>query len=224
MPESLVLDDLTKRYGQDALIFEGLNRTFAPGTATGLVGANGSGKTTLLNVIAVLSYPTSGQVLYGSLNIHESPYRYLQHVGIVHDDPDLPAYLSAVEMMEWVLRARSKWNDNAPNRVNDLLDTVRLDERRHNLIGTYSSGMQRKTQIAAALAPQPDVLLMDEPFRGLDDVSRKAVEEQLRAFRKRDGVLILASHLKASLEAVCDTFMEMEHGAAADGQVVDGRS
>ena len=224
MPESLVLDDVTKHYGQDTLIFEALNRTFAPGTATGLVGANGSGKTTLLNVIAVLSYPTSGRVLYGSLDIHESPHRYLQHVGIVHDDPDLPAYLSAVELMEWVLRARSKWDNNAPSHINSLLDTVRLDERRHNLIGTYSSGMQRKTQIAAALAPRPDVLLMDEPFRGLDDVSREAVEKQLYAFRRRDGVLILASHLKASLEAVCGTFMEMEHGTSAPGKTVSRRS
>ena len=221
MPESLILDDLTKRYGQEALIFEALNHTFAPGTATGLVGANGSGKTTLLNVIAVLSYPTSGQVLYGSINIHESPYQYLQHVGIVHDDPDLPAYLSAVELIEWVLRARNGWDDSAPDRINDLLDIVHLDERRHNLIGTYSSGMQRKTQIAAALAPQPDVLLMDEPFRGLDATSREAVEEQLRSFQKRNGVLILASHLKASLEAVCDTFMEMEHGTSARKQTVN---
>lgn len=219
-PEPLVLHGVTKRYGQGAPVIAGLDWTFAPGTATGLVGPNGSGKTTVLRLLAALAYPTAGRVTYGNLDVHAHPYRYLQHVGLVHTHADLPHYLSAVELLEWILRARQDWNDAAPARLDALLDHVRLDERRHNLIGTYSSGMVQKTQMAAALIHQPALLLMDEPFRGLDAESTRAVLEMLQAFNAAGGLLVVSSHDRHLLDALCDAWIDLAPAqpAVADSQ------
>ena len=204
--DALVLDRVTKRYGRGAAVIENLSATFAPGTATGLVGPNGSGKTTLLRMLTVLSYPTGGQISHGDLDIHAHPHRYLERVGVVHDETALPEALTAVELLAWIFRARRDWDDHAPRRIADLLDAVRLDERRQNLIGTYSSGMRRKTQIAAALVAAPSIVLMDEPFRGLDTVSTAAVLDLLRAFKDGGGILVLSSHLHDALaDLVGDT-------------------
>ena len=211
-PRPLVLDRVTKRYGRGAPVIDGLSAVFEPGTATGLVGPNGSGKTTLLRLLTALSYPTEGTVRYGDLDVHAHPHRYLRHVGVVHDRTGLPDYLSAVEVLEWVLRARERWDAEAPDRISALLDAVRLDERRENLVGTYSSGMRRKTQWAAALVAAPAVLLMDEPFRGLDAESAAAALDLLRAFKAAGGVLVVSSHLHEALGEVVDGTLDL--GAA----------
>lgn len=202
--KALRLEDVSKRYGRGAYVLEGLSYTFQPGQAVGLVGPNGSGKTTLLRLLAVTSYPTSGRVLWGEFNAHAHPHRYLRDVGVVYDAADLPQYLSATELLEYVLRARNRWDAGAPDRAGALLDRLRLDEHRENLVGTYSSGMLKKTQIAVGLAIQPSVLLMDEPFRGLDEESLLAVVDALQAFKREGGILIIASHRKDLLETLCD--------------------
>ncbi len=209
MSKPLLLEDLTKRYGQGAPVIGGLRHTFAPGTATGLVGPNGSGKTTLMRLLSATAYPTSGRVRYGDLDIHAEPYRYLRHVGLVHAASALPQHLTAEELLAWVLRERGRWDDDAPKRIDALLTRLRLDERRENLIGTYSSGMVKKAQIAAALVHAPEVLLMDEPFHSLDAESTEAAQALLHAFKARGGVLIVASHLGGPLDALADASLHL---------------
>jgi ABC-2 type transport system ATP-binding protein len=208
-PEPLALDRVTKRYGRGEPVIDGLSAVFEPGTATGLVGPNGSGKTTLLRMLTALSYPTDGTIRYGDLDVHAHPHAYLRHVGVVHDETGLPEYLSAEEVLEWVLRARDRWDEAAPERIAALLDAVRLDERRENLVGTYSSGMRRKTQWAAALVAAPAVLLMDEPFRGLDTESAAAALDLLRAFKAAGGIVVVSSHLHDALREVVDRTLDL---------------
>jgi len=208
-PEALVLKQLTKRYGQGEAVLSNLSWTFEPGTATGLVGPNGSGKTTLLRLLATLAFPTEGTVHYGELNIHERPYRFLAHVGLVYAEPELPAHLSAEELLTWILRERGQHDADSDARIARLLDTVRLDERRANLIGTYSSGMLQKTQVAAALIAEPHVLLMDEPFRGLDTESTAAVFDLLARFKQDGGLVVVSSHDHTLIDDLCDALLDM---------------
>jgi ABC-2 type transport system ATP-binding protein len=204
MASSLILDGITKRYGDGPAVLDDLSRTFAPGSLTMLVGPNGAGKSTLLRLLSVLSYPTTGTVRYGNLNVHEHPYQYLADVGIVHADAHLPEHLSAVELLEWILRSRDHWTDESPNHIDSLLHRLQLDERRENLIGTYSSGMTQKTQIAAALVAEPDVLLMDEPLRSLDTATADATINLLERFVDDGGLAVVASHLTDALDALAD--------------------
>lgn len=204
MASSLILDALTKRYGDDPPVLDGLSQTFEPGTLTLLVGPNGAGKTTLLRLLSVQTYPTAGTVHYGSLDIHADPYRFLQQVGIVHASTRLPEHLTAVELLEWILRSRGGWSETASAHIHDLLDRLQLDERRSNLIGTYSSGMVQKTQVAAALVAEPSVLLMDEPLRSLDTATSEATVDLLQTFVDEGGLAVIASHLTDPLAPLAE--------------------
>jgi ABC-2 type transport system ATP-binding protein len=211
-PEPLVALNLSKRYGRGRPVIEGFSETFLPGTATGLVGPNGAGKSTLLRMLMALSYPTSGSVRFGSIDIHAHPHRYLAQVGVVHDEPDLPGHVSAEELIEWILRERGKWSDEGRRRGAIILDRLALDERRQNLIGTYSSGMARKAQIAAALTHEPGVILLDEPFNGLDAASLDAAVDILADAKARGAILILSSHLAEPIAALCEHTIRMGEG------------
>lgn len=204
MAASLVIEDLTKRYGDGPAILERRSHCFEPGSLTLLVGPNGSGKTTLLRLLCALAYPTSGTVHYGDLNIHIHPHRYLQRVGIVHAGAQLPEHLTAVELLQWILRSRNLWDDDAPDRIANLLQQMRLDERRSALIGTYSSGMVQKVQVAAALVADPDVVLMDEPLRSLDAATTEATIARLQEFVQNGGLAVIASHHTDALRPLAD--------------------
>lgn len=209
MASSLTLDSLTKRYGDDPPVLDDLTQTFAPGTLTLLVGPNGAGKTTLLRLLSVQAYPTAGTVHYGALDVHAHPYRYLQQVGIVHASTQLPEHLTAIELLEWILRSRKGWSEEASSRIHDLLDRLQLDERRSNLIGTYSSGMVQKTQVAAALVAHPAVLLMDEPLRSLDTATAEATVDLLQRFVDEGGLAVIASHLTEALAPLADATLHL---------------
>jgi ABC-2 type transport system ATP-binding protein len=216
MTTSLILDDVTKRYGDGPAVLDDLSRTFEPGTLTLLVGPNGAGKTTLLRLLSVLAYPTTGTVRYGDLNIHDRPYRYLRQVGIVHAGTQLPEHLTAVELLEWILRSRNQWADDAPARIDALLDHLQLDERRTNLIGTYSSGMTQKTQVAASLVAEPNVLLMDEPLRSLDTATVDATVDRIEHFVAGGGLAVIASHLTEALHPLADDTFSLGPDSEAD--------
>lgn len=208
----LALQGVGKRYGRREFVLRDLDVVFEPGTATAILGPNGSGKTTLLRLLTCLSFPTEGQIRYGDIDLHQHPYRYLAHVGIVHDGTGLPQHLSAVEVLTWILRERSGAS-GAPEmaaRVSEILDAVRLDERREEPVGTYSTGMRQKTQLAAALVARPPVLLLDEPFSGLDTQTTKAAMELLAAFKGSGGLLVFSSHQAELVEELADRSLDLQ--------------
>lgn len=205
---SLVIRNLSKRYGQNRYIISGMNAEFLPGTATALMGPNGSGKTTFMRLVSAAAYPTEGSVFFGDLNIHNAVHSYLNYVGIVGDTTDLPQFLTAEELIEGVMRSRNKWGQDGPEKLDNMLNKVELDERRNSLIGTYSSGMLQKTMIATALASEPQILLLDEPFRALDEAAVIAVSALLKAFKLQGGTLLISSHQREILKDLTDDIIE----------------
>ena len=209
MAHSLVLDSVSKRYGTDDPVLTDWSHTFAPGTLTLLTGPNGSGKTTLLRLLSVLAVPTTGTIRYGDLVVHDHPYPYLKHVGIVHASGQLPEHLTAVELLEWVSRSRGTWDDDGPDRLHALLDRLHLDERRAALLQTYSSGMVKKTQIAAAFLAHPNVVLMDEPLRSLTAATTDATLDLMADFVADGGMAIVASHITTALREHADNVLSL---------------
>lgn len=190
----LKLENISKQFRAGKTIFSSVNLTFEPGEFIGLIGPNGSGKTTFLRLLSVNSYPTNGTVNYNGIEIHKDPQSFLKHVGLVHDEESLPMHLSAVELLEWVVRSREKWNDESLQKINSLLDKLSLMEDRNQQIGTYSTGMKKKTQIAAAFITEPELLILDEPMRGLDSSTREIVLDMLIEAKKNGAIVLIASH------------------------------
>lgn len=194
------LKDITKQFKAGKPVFESVNDSFRKGEFIGLTGPNGSGKTTFLRLMSVNSFPTSGTITYKKMNIHENPQSYLKNVGLVHDQESLPVHLSAVELLEWVLRSRKLWNEESKEKINSMFDRLSLLDDRNEQIGTYSTGMRKKTQVAAAFIIQPEILILDEPLRGLDSSTREQVEKMLVEAKKSGTLILMASHT-ADVEA-----------------------
>lgn len=196
----LELQNITKQFKAGKTIFESVNDSFKEGEFIGLSGPNGSGKTTFLRLLSVNSFPTAGTILYNGVDIHKSPQRYLQDVGLVHDQETLPLHLSAVELLQWVLRSRKLWDGQSGKEISTIFDKLSLGDDRYEQIGTYSTGMRKKAQVAAACIVNPKILILDEPMRGLDVETREVVENMLRD-AKNSGVLILMASHTADIKA-----------------------
>lgn len=210
---SLRVEQASKQYKAGQPVFTDITMSFEPGDSIGLIGPNGSGKTTFLKLVSVNTFPTEGKVYYGDIDIHRHPHEYLKHVGLVHDEESLPQYLSAMELLEWVLRARNKWKEDTEERVLAILDRLELGEARYDQLGTYSTGMKKKTQIAAALISDPSVLILDEPLRGLDQTSR---EKSIEIFSERiegGAIFLMASHDRKDIQTLFSKILEFPLGA-----------
>lgn len=204
MPEALKIESVSKRYNQGKYIIRDFSYTFEPGTATALTGPNGSGKTTLLRLITTTAFPTSGHIFYGDIDIHKNPHQYLSHTGFAFESGDLPQFANTNELLEAMLRSRNMWDEGSPAEINELLKMLELDDRRENLIGTYSSGMMQKTLIAATLVTNPDLIILDEPFRALDTETRDTLTSYLLKQKQSGKTIIIASHLPEIIEKLCD--------------------
>jgi ABC-type multidrug transport system ATPase subunit len=201
------INNLTKQYKSGHPIFAGFTKSVKQGTAVGVVGPNGSGKTTFLRILSVNSFPTEGTVKYKNIDIHKQPAQYLKHVGLVHDEETLPDHLTASELLEWVLRNRNLWDKSSGKKIEDMFNQLSLDARNEQ-IGTFSTGMKKKTQIAAALISIPELLIMDEPLRGLDKETRVVVMDLLKDVKSKNTTIFMSSHYVSGENELFDEMIQ----------------
>lgn len=204
----LTINQLTKQFKVGSPVFSNIHAEYEQGKAIGVIGPNGSGKTTFLRILSVNSFPTSGTVLFNGSNIHENPSEYLQNVGLIHDEETLPVHLTASELLEWILRNRGLWTEESTRKIDHIFEQLSLAEKDEQ-IGTYSTGMKKKTQIAAAFITCPDVLIMDEPLRGLDKETRLVVYDLIKNQKKSNNSLIfMSSHSMDTKDEIFDDILK----------------
>ncbi len=203
------LRNVTKLY-KTVMGVNDISMTLEPGTY-GLLGPNGSGKTTLINLIIGLLKPTIGSVrLFG-----ENPWsrdRLLRNVGLC---PALEVNYPRVTGFQWVkylVRMHGFNNLEAENRAIEALKKVKIDYAMDRPMRNYSLGMRQRAKIAQAIAHDPNLLILDEPFNGLDPVGRNDMKELLLDWKKEGRSLILASHILHEVEAVNPSFLLISGG------------
>jgi len=197
--------DLTKVFGLrralDKVSFE-----LPEGAFLSIFGPNGAGKTTLLRILSTLSRPTTGTAQVLGLDLKEKPSDLRAHIGFISHKPLLYLDLSAEENL--LLAARLYGVEAPEQRVHELLATVELTSRRHDIVRTFSRGMTQRLSIARALVHDPQVVFLDEPYSGLDPHAVRIFDELLLKIKQRSGTqtfcmvshdmqkgLTLASHL-----------------------------
>lgn len=187
-----------------------LNVSLAPG-AYGLVGPNGSGKTTLINLLTGQLRPTLGTVrVFG--NDPWNRREMLRKIGLCPASDVLYPNVSAYEWVQYQVRLHGFSHAESRELALEALDRVDMTDRMKRPMGTYSLGMRQRTKIAQAIAHDPELLILDEPYNGLDPVGRYQMTEMLIQYAKEGRSLLFASHVLHEIEAITSSFMLIHGG------------
>ena len=204
MSNILSINNITKRF-RKLIAVNNLSLEIESGQVFGLLGPNGSGKTTTLGILLEVIQPTSGSFQwFGKPPSSDSRKK----IGSILETPCFYPYLSAVRNLEIV--AEIKECDK--KRIDEVIEWVGLGDRRKDPFRTYSLGMKQRLSIAAALLPDPPVLILDEPTNGLDPTGIAEIRELIQQISNQGKTLILASHLLDEVQKVCTHFAILKKG------------
>jgi heme exporter protein A len=182
---------LRKSFGPRPVL-RGVDLSVAPGECVALLGPNGAGKTTLLRILATLSKPTLGIVRVAGYPLPAGAGEVRRRVGVVAHHTLLYADLSAEENLAFYARLYALPRPGP--RIREVLELVGLSPRRRDLVRNFSRGMQQRLAIARALLPNPQVVLFDEPYTGLDPEAALMLDEVLRAVAQQGRTVLLSTH------------------------------
>ncbi len=157
-----------------------------------LLGANGAGKTTLTRILATLTRPTKGTAQIAGHTINKEPLAVRRQIGVMSHFSFLYGDLSAEENLQFYGKMYAV--PNLKNRIDELLHQVNLHTRRYDLVRTFSRGMQQRLSLARAILHYPDILLLDEPFAGLDVNAHQMLNDLLHNFIAHDSTVLLTTH------------------------------
>ncbi|WP_044641218.1 daunorubicin resistance protein DrrA family ABC transporter ATP-binding protein [Risungbinella massiliensis] len=203
---------LSKTYKEKKAVDE-IDIYLDEGESVGLLGPNGAGKSTTISMISSLLRPTSGDVkLYGK-SIVKNPAEIRKVLGVVPQEIALYEELSAYENLTFFGEIYKVNKSMLENRIQEVLEMVGLRDRQKELIKTFSGGMKRRVNIAAALLHHPKILILDEPTVGIDPQSRNHILETVRKLNDKQGTTVLyTSHYMEEVEQLCDRVYIMDHG------------
>ena len=210
MSDAIVcVQGVTKRYAH-AWALRGIEFEALAGRCLGLFGANGAGKTTLLKILATLTRPSAGSVSICGYDALRQPEKIRPLLGVLGHRTFLYGELSARENLRFYGRLFGVADCEA--RARSLLEAVGLDPDTRQLVRTYSRGMQQRVAIARVLMHQPPLLLLDEPFTGLDPHATARLQTLLQELRRDDHTIIFSTHDLARGLAVCDDILIQSRG------------
>ena len=187
------VENLVKAYGLRPAL-KGVNFSVQRGEFLRLLGANGSGKSTLLRTLSGLSKPTSGRIRIGGWEMPREAMAVRAQIGLVAHQPLLYDNLTARENLHFFGKLYAIDADEREQRSADLLRRVELHKRADSLVRTFSRGMKQRLSIARALVHQPDLLLLDEPYSGLDQDAGALLDDLLAAARQHGQTIIMSTH------------------------------
>jgi ABC-2 type transport system ATP-binding protein len=204
--------ELRKVYKNKTAV-DGVNLYLDPGESVGLLGPNGAGKSTTISMISTLIKPTSGDVKLNGQSVLKHPRIIRHELGVVPQEIALYQELSAVENLQFFGRIYGLKGKELELAVEEVLELVDLTDRKKERIKTYSGGMKRRINIAAALMHQPKIIIMDEPTVGIDPQSRNYILETVRRLNIEKKMTVLyTSHYMEEVEQLCDRIYIMDHG------------
>jgi len=196
-----------------------------PGEVTGYLGPNGSGKSTTMKMITGLIDVSSGDIFFDGKPIHDDLIAYKRRMGYVPEEPYLYNHLSAVEYLTMVAQLRDLPAKESAERMDGMLHVFKLYDDRHASISGYSKGMRQKVLIIAALLHNPDLVLLDEPFSGLDVGSALILRSLIQELAARGKVVLFSSHELDTVERVSSRIVILHRGKlVADDSIENLRS
>ena len=207
----LEVRELTKRYS-GLLAVDRVSFTIQPGEILGYLGPNGAGKSTTVKMLIGLIQPNTGHVFFHGRDVRENLKTFQHRLGYVPEEAHLYPHLSGREYLQLAGRLRGMPQSRLESKIDELLRLFSLWDDRHSQLGTYSKGMRQKILLSAALIHDPELLILDEPFSGLDVNTAMVLRSLIKALGQRRKMVLYSSHVLEVVEKVCDRVLILRKG------------
>ena len=211
---ALVLDAVTKRFG-DFVAVDALSLHIPSGCIYGFLGPNGAGKTTTLRMVMSIFYPDEGRI---SVLGHPNAEEIKDRLGYLPEEKGLYKKMRAAEIIAYFGRLKGLGGREAKQRAGELLDRYGLGDWKRTPCEALSKGMGQKVQILATLIHEPDLLILDEPFSGLDPVNVEVMRDVILDMKKEGRTVIFSTHVMEQAEQICDSIFLINGGK----KILDG--
>jgi ABC-2 type transport system ATP-binding protein len=212
----LSVKNISKRIGKK-MIIKDVSFDVVEGEIFGFLGPNGAGKTTTIRMLVDLIKPTNGTIKVYGYDVNNDQENALQYVGSIVENPEVYTYLTGWENLEHFARMQRGIDEQ---RIQEVVDIVRLDQRIHDKVRTYSLGMRQRLGIAQALLGRPKLLILDEPTNGLDPKGIKELRVFIRQLAADGMAVFVSSHLLSEIQLLCDRVAIISQGSVlAVGEV-----
>jgi ABC-2 type transport system ATP-binding protein len=210
---AIVAEGLRRVFPPDTVAVDGIDLHIPYGQIFGFLGANGSGKTTTVRMLTTLLRPTEGRGMVDGLDVQKEAAEVRARVGVALQDASLDVIMTGRETLTLQARLYRVPRDQIKTRVNDLLRIVDLEESADRGVGTYSGGMRRRLDLAAALVHRPKIVFLDEPTTGLDPISRDAIWRYVEDLNKKESVtFFLTTQYLEEADRLADEVAIMDRG------------
>ena len=208
---TITVEKLSRLFGEIQAV-KGIDLQVEHGETFGFLGPNGAGKSTTIKMLCTLLRPTSGRAWINGYDIEREASQVRQSIGSVFQDPTLDEYLTAEQNLYYHCMIYHTPRKTRDTRIREVLQLVGLDERRKDVVKTFSGGMKRRLEVARGLLHEPQTLFLDEPTVGLDPQTRRSVWEHVLRLRERTGLTIfMTTHYMEEAE-YCDRIAIIDNG------------
>ena len=218
----LEIENITKSYPGRQQVLRGVSLRVDEGSLSGFIGLNGAGKTTTIRIIAGLLTADSGSVMVFGKKIQQSDSEYKRGLGFVLDEPLYFDWMEPGEYLRFVGLMYGLSPREAERRSSELLEFFDLAGKKGDLIRTFSTGMKKKISLAAAVIHKPRMLILDEPFEGIDVLAARTIKEALMMMVGRGMTIMITSHVLATIEKLCSHIAVIHQGRVIlEGKTAD---
>ena len=207
----LHIEHLSKRYGERAAV-DDLSLHIAPGEIYGFIGHNGAGKTTTLKAVAGILQFDAGEIRVCGRSIQKEPLECKRQMAYIPDDPDLYDFMTGAQYLSFIADIFAIPEQQRQERIREYAGRFQLLEELGKPIAAYSHGMKQKLAIISAWLHQPRLLLMDEPFVGLDPSAAHLLKGMMRELCRQGGAIFFSTHVLEVAEKLCDKVAIIKEG------------
>ncbi len=216
--------DLTRYYGR-TLAVDHLNLNIEKGMLFGFLGPNGAGKTTTIKMLSCILRPTEGSAQVAGIDILEAPLQVKRLIGYAPEYPVLYEKLTAREFLDMMALLHGIPDGEREERVKEMLELFDLEREANQPLGSFSKGMKRKVNLAAAIIHRPQVVFLDEPTMGLDARSARLVKDVMLELCRKGGTIFMSTHVMEIAEKICEKIAIINQGVVvAEGTMEELRS
>ena len=219
----LKIEHYTKKFGEKVAVND-LSLHIAPGEIYGFIGHNGAGKTTTLKACAGILQFDQGEIYIDGTSIKKDPIKCKQNRAYIPDNPDLYAYMSGIKYLNFIADVYGVSEKDRAEKTEKYAEMFDITKDLAQPISAYSHGMKQKLALISALIHSPKLIIMDEPFVGLDPIASHRLKETMRQICDEGGAIFFSTHVLEVAEKLCDKVAIIKNGKLiASGTMEDVR-